>query len=57
MRPKGLQERAAKLGPVSLNQAEQEDFAVASYLNAREWKGRCIGLAIVAILSFLAALK
>lgn len=57
MKPKSLQELATKLEHEGLNLPELEEFAVRSYLNAQAWKGACIGLITVAILSFLAALK
>lgn len=57
MKPKSLQELAAKLEHEGLNLPELEEFAVRAYLNAQAWKGACIGLIAVAVLSFLAALK
>lgn len=48
---------ATRLENGGLNRYELEEFAVRAYLNAQAWKGACIGLAVVAILSFLAALK
>ena len=52
-----LQQLAKKLEHGELNRYELEEFAIRSYLNAQAWKGACIGLTIVAVLSFLAALK
>ena len=52
-----LEALATRLENGELNWYELEEFAVRCYLNAQAWKGRCIGLAIVAVLSFLAALK
>lgn len=57
MQPKSLNDLAEKMEHEGLNLPELEEFAVRSYLNAQKWKGTCIGLAVVAILSFLAALK
>lgn len=48
---------ATRLENDELNRYELEEFAVRAYLNAQAWKGACIGLAVVAVLSFLAALK
>ena len=48
---------ATRLENGELNRYELEEFAVRAYLNAQAWKGACIGLATVAILSFLAAMK
>lgn len=52
-----LQQLAEKLEHGKLNFYELEEFAVRSYLNAQAWKGACIGLITVAVLSFLAALR
>ena len=52
-----LTQLAEKLEHGELNRYELEEFAVRSYLNAQAWKGACIGLIAVAVLSFLAALK
>lgn len=57
MKPKSLHDLAVKMEHEGLNLPELEEFAVRAYLNAQAWKGACIGLAVVAILSFLAALK
>lgn len=48
---------ATRLENGELNRYELEEFAVRAYLNAQAWKGACIGLTVVAVLSFLAALK
>lgn len=48
---------ATRLENGELNRYELEEFAVRAYLNAQAWKGACIGLIAVAVLSFLAALK
>lgn len=52
-----LNQLAEKLEHGELNRYELEEFAIKAYLNAQAWKGTCIGLAIVAVLSFLAALR
>lgn len=52
-----LEALATRLENGELNRYELEEFAVRAYLNAQAWKGACIGLAVVAILSFLAAMK
>lgn len=52
-----LEQFASRLENGELNRYELEEFAIRSYLNAQAWKGTCIGLTVVAILSFLAALK
>ena len=52
-----LTQLAEKLEHEELNFYELEEFAVRAYLNAQAWKGACIGLIAVAVLSFLAALK
>lgn len=48
---------ATRLENGELNRYELEEFAVRAYLNAQAWKGACIGLTVVTILSFLATLK
>ena len=53
MKPKSLNDLAMKLEHTGLNLPELEEFAVRAYLNAQAWKGACIGLAVVAILSSL----
>lgn len=57
MKPKSLNKLAEKLEHSELNFYELEEFAIRSYLNAQAWKGACIGLITIAVLSFLAALK
>lgn len=57
VKPKSLNDLAVKLEHEGLNLPELEEFAVRSYLNAQAWKGACIGLIAVVVLSFLAALK
>lgn len=52
-----LEALASRLENGELNRYELEEFAVRAYLNAQAWKGACIGLIAVAVLSFLAALK
>lgn len=52
-----LEALATRLENGELNRYELEEFAVRSYLHAQTWKGACIGLIAVAVLSFLAALK
>ena len=54
---KSLNDLAEKMEHTGLNLPELEEFAIRAYLNAQAWKGVCIGLAVVAVLSFLAALK
>ena len=56
-KPKSLNDLAVKLEHEGLNLPELEEFAIRNYLNAQAWKGACIGLVTVAVLSFLAALK
>lgn len=52
-----LNQLAEKLEHGEMNFYELEEFAIEAYLNAQAWKGACIGLITVAVLSFLAALK
>lgn len=48
--PKSLQDLAEKMEHEGLNLPELEEFACKAYINAQEWKGAFLGLALVDLL-------